>query len=90
MDHLFSHHHGVIGTPGFRAALRNRVALRNLVEALEHEFAGNMSLIFRKDLLAEVLLKILTDHPNDLAEACLNSIIDTVVHNGLAVWPQTV
>ena len=90
MDHLFCHHHSMIGTPRFRAALRNRIAIRNLVEALEHKLTGDMTLIFGKDLLAEVLLKILTDHPDNLAETSLNGIIDAVVHDRLAVWAQTV
>ena len=80
----------MVGTPRLGAAFGNAVALRNLVKALEDDLAGNMSLILRENLLAEVLLKVLADNPYNLAEASLDSIVDAVVHDRLTIGTQSV
>ena len=49
-----------------------------------------MTLILRENLRTELLLEILADYPYNLAESCLNGIVDTIVHNGLTVGAQTV
>ena len=90
VDHLLGHHHSMVGTPRFGTALGNGISLRDLVETLEDELAGDMTLIFGKDLLAEILFEILADHPDDLAKTGLDGVIDTVVHDRLAVGAQTV
>ena len=80
----------MVRTPRLGAALGNAVALRDLVETLENDLAGDMSFVFGEDLLAEILLKVLTDNPNNLAEASLDSIVDAVVHNRLTIGTQSV
>ena len=49
-----------------------------------------MSLIFGKNLIAEILLKVLTDYEDDFAKTSLDGVVDRVVHNGLPIGTQTV
>ena len=49
-----------------------------------------MSLVFGEDLLAEILLKVFSDNPDNLAETSLNSVVDAVVHDCLTIGTQSV
>ena len=45
VDYVLTHKHCVVGSPWFCATLRACEALRKSVDALEYEFAGDVSLI---------------------------------------------
>jgi hypothetical protein len=80
----------VVGAPRLLTALRYTESLWQSVECLETELTLYLTLVLREDLRAELLLEILTDNPYDLAESSLDGIVNTVVHDGLAVRTQTV
>ena len=80
----------MVGSPGFLATFRYAESFGQGIEALETEFAGDMSLVFGEDLCTELLFEVLTDHPYDLTESCLDGIVDTIIHDGLAVGAQAV
>ena len=80
----------MVGSPGLYTTFWSLEALGQCVECLEAQFAGYVTLIFGQNLGAELLLEILTDHPHDFAESSLDGVVDTIVHDGLAVGAQTV
>ena len=84
-DDILTHEYGMIGTPRLLPTLGNRKACGERIEALEAQLAGNLVLVLGENLLAELLLEVLTDHPYYLAESCLNGIVDTIVHDGLTI-----
>jgi len=49
-----------------------------------------MFLIFRKNLLAESVLEIVTYYKNNFTETGVKGIIDRVVHNGLTMRANAV
>ena len=75
----------MVGTPWLLTTFWYRESLWEIVQCLEAKFCWDMTLIFRKDFLAELILKVLADHENNLAETSLDSVINTVVHDGLTV-----
>ena len=76
---------GVGGSPGLAPALGGGEALREVVEALEGEGGFGFSLELGEDLGAEVVLEVLADDEDDLAEAGADGVVDGVVEDGLAV-----
>ena len=60
------------------------------LDALEAQFAGNDTFVFGENLCAELLFEVLANHPYNLAESSLDSIVDGVVHDGFAVGTQSV
>ena len=90
LDHVLTHQHSVVGAPRLLTALRYAESLWQCIECLEAELTLYLTLVLSEDLRTELLLEILTDNPYDLAEASLNGIVNTVIHDGLAVRTQTV
>ena len=84
-DNVLAHEHGMVRSPWLLAAFGYGKALRQSIECLEAEFAGHLSLVLGKYLCAELLFKVLTDDPYDLAESGLYGIVDRVVHDCLTV-----
>ena len=80
----------MIGAPGLYATFGNLEACGQGVEGLEAEFAGHLTLVLGEDLSAELLLEVLADDPHDFAESSLDGVVDTIVHDSLAVWTQTI
>ena len=60
------------------------------VGRLEHNLNGDVALIFGKNLVAEILLEVLADYEYHLAESGVNSVVNRVVHDCLAVGTETV
>ena len=90
LDDVLTHEYGVVCTPRLLTAFGYGEAFGQGVESLEAKFTLHLALVFREDLCAELLLEILADDPYDLAESGLDGVVDTVVHDGLAVGAQTV
>ena len=67
--YIFTHQHGMISSPRFSTSLGTREALRQIVDRLEYQFTRNMTFIFRKNLIPEILLEILTNYENDFTES---------------------
>ena len=80
----------MVRTPWLLTSFGNLEAIRQCIQSLEAQLALHLTLVFREDLSAELFLEILADNPHNLTESCLNGIIDTIVHNGLAIGAQTV
>ena len=55
----------MISSPRFSTSLGTREALRQIVDRLEYQFTRNMTFIFRKNLILEILLEILTNYENE-------------------------
>ena len=85
LDNILTHQNGMVGTPRLLTTLRNGESLRQCIQALETEFAGNMTFILGKNLCAELILKVTTYNPNDLSKSSLDGIIDAIVHNTLSL-----
>ena len=49
-----------------------------------------MTLVLAQNLLAELLLEVASDDPYNLSESGLDSVIDAVVHDTLALRTQCV
>ena len=90
LDDVLAHEDSVVGAPRLLTAFWNGKAFWQSIEALEAEFAGNVTLVLGENLCAELLLEVTTDNPYNLAEAGLNSIIDAVVHNALSLRTKCV
>ena len=80
----------MIRSPRLLTSLGAGEALRQVVQVLEHQLHRDMMLIFGKDLLAEILLKRLADHKDQLTESAANRVEDRVIHDGLAIRSQTI
>ena len=80
----------MVCTPRLLTAFGNVEALGQGIKALETELTGYVSLILGEDLGTELFLEIFADDPYNLAESGLDGIVDTIVHDGLAVRTQTV
>ena len=80
----------MVCAPRLLAPLRNRESCGQCVECLETQLTLHLTLVLREDLGAELLFKVLADNPYYLTKTCLNSVVDTIVHDGLAVRAQTV
>ncbi len=91
MDHVFGHHHGMVRSPGFLAALRHGKTVRQAIQFLIHEFHVDLAAetLFRIDLLESVSERV-TDDKDHLAETGLDGVVDRVVDDGLATRAQTV
>ncbi|MPM74990.1 hypothetical protein SDC9_121980 [bioreactor metagenome] len=90
VNHLFSHHHCVIGTPRLHPVGMEGKTFRQHIQLLEHQFYRYFLLIFTDDLFPEIIFKRLPDHKNQLSEAGIHCVINRIVHNGLAVGAQSV
>lgn len=90
VDDILCHQYGVICAPWLLAAFRNSEALGQCVKALEAELGRDVTLIFGEDLRAELLFEVFADDKDNFAEAGLNSIINTVVHDRFTVGTQAV
>ena len=80
----------MVGSPRLLSSFRNVEPFGQSVEALEHQFCRYMTFVFAQYLVAELLFEVFADNENYFPESCLDGIVDTVVHDGLAVWSQTV
>ena len=83
--HVLAHQYGMVGTPGLLAAFGNGEPFGQCIQTLEAEFAGYVSLVLRQYLCTELLFEILADYPYNLAESCLDSIVDAVIHDTLSL-----
>ena len=75
----------MVGTPWFLSSFWHFETLRKCINRLEDKLCRDMSLIFREHLLAELVLKVLTDNENYLAKTCLDGVIDGVIHDGFTI-----
>ena len=80
----------MVRTPRFLAAFGADKAFGQFVNRLEDQFARDVTLIFRDNLLTEILFKILADYEDQFAESGLDGIVDGVVHDGFTMRSQTV
>ena len=80
----------MVRTPRLRAALGAGEAFGQVVEGLEYQFAGDVTLVFRDDFIAEILFEVLADDEYQFTESSMNGIIDGVVHDGFTMRTQTV
>ena len=90
VDHLLTHHHGMVGTPGLSPLLGDLVGVGDLVHALEDQLYRDQPVVLGDDLLPKRLLEVPADDEDHLAKSCLDGVIDRVVHNGLPVGAETV
>ena len=60
------------------------------VEALEDELCGDVALILGEDLLAKLLLEVLSDDEDDLAKSRLDGVVYGVVHDGFTIGSKSV
>ena len=90
LDDVLTHQHGMIGAPGLYTTFWNLKSLGQVVDTLEAELARHMTFVFRKNLGAELLLEVLTDHPYYLTKTSLNGVIYRIIHDGLPVGSQTI
>ena len=89
-DHVLSHHHGVVRTPGLLAVGRAGETFGKCVERLEDEFAGDLVLVFGEDDLAEIVFEVFADYKYELTEAGVDGVVDRVVHDGLSLGAERV
>lgn len=89
-DHVLSHHHGVVRTPGLLAVGGAGETFGECVERLEDEFAGNLVLVFGEDDLAEIVFEVFADNKHELTEAGVDGVVDRVVHDGLSLGAERV
>ena len=89
-DHILSHHHGVVRTPGLLAVGGAGETFGKCVERLEDEFAGDLVLVFGEDDLAEIVFEVFADYKYELTEACVDGVVDRVVHDGLSLGAERV
>ena len=90
LDDVFTHHNSVVGAPRLLTSFGYCEAFWQRVEALEAQFAGNVALILRQNLRAELLLEVVTDDPHDLSKASLNSVVYAVIHDALALRTERI
>ena len=90
LDHILAHEHCMVGSPWLDTSFRNAESLGQRIQSLEAQLTGNLILIFRQDLGTELLFEVLADDPYHLTESGLDGVVDTIVHDGLAVWSQTI
>ena len=90
LDDILTHQHCMVRTPRFLTTFWALETFRESIDALEAKLTRNSALIFGKNLCAELLFEILADDPDDFSESCLNGIINTIIHDSLAVWAQTI
>lgn len=90
VDYVFTHKHGVVGTPRFGAFGGTGVSFGKFVGRLENDFNGYMALVFSEDFFTEVVLKVFTYYENDFTEAGAYGVVDGVVHDGFAVGAELV
>jgi hypothetical protein len=75
----------MVGAPRLLTAFGNGESFGQCIQTLEAEFAGYVSLVLRQYLGTELLFEILADYPYNLAESCLDSIVDAVIHDTLSL-----
>ena len=80
----------MVGTPRLLTTFGNAETCGQCVERLEAELTLHLTLVLGQDLGAELLLEVLADHPYNLTKTCLDGIVNTIVHDGLAIGAQTV
>ena len=80
----------MVGAPRLYTTFRNSESLRQGIETLEAQFTRNLILIFRQDLRTELLFEVLADYPYHFTESGLDGVVDTIVHDGLAIRSQTI
>ena len=90
LDNVLTHEHSMIGAPRLLTTLGNRESCGQCVECLETELTLHLALVLRENLGAELLFEILADNPYYLTKTCLNGVVDTIIHDGLAIGAQTV
>ena len=90
VDYACAHHQRVVCTPRLCATLRTCEALRQRVEALENKLARDMTFVFRENDATEVFFEILADNEHELAEASVDSVVDTVIHDCLTVRTELI
>ena len=91
VDNVGSHHHRMVGSPGFYTISRNGKAFRKFVQLLEYKIYLNLATkTFGSKNFTKFLFKKVTDNKYDLAESGTNSIVDRIVDNSLAAGADTV
>ena len=75
----------MVGSPGLLTALWHCEPFGKGVDALEDEFCRDMAFVFGEHLLTELLFEILAYYEHYFSESGLNSVVDGIVHDGLAV-----
>ena len=80
----------MVGTPGLLSASGNCKSLGQGVYRLETYFSWDVSLVFRQNLIAEILLKILAYYKYNLTKSGLNGIINRIIHDGFTIGAQSV
>ena len=90
LDDILAHEDCVVRAPGLLAAFGNGEAFGQSVEALEAEFAGDVTLVLGEDLCAELLFEVVADDPYYFAKAGLNSVVDAIVHDALTLRAECV
>ena len=80
----------MVGTPRLLSASRNGKSLGQGVYRLEAYFSRDVPLVFRQNLIAKVLLKILADYKYNLTKSGLNGIINRIIHDGFTIRAQSV
>ena len=89
-DHVLSHHHGVVRTPGLLTVGGAGETFGKCIERLEDEFAGDLVLVFGEDDLAEVVFEVFADDKHELTEAGVDGVVDRVVHDSLSLGAERV
>ena len=90
LDHILSHHHGVVCTPRLLAFCGAGETFGECIERLEDQFAGNFVLIFSEYDLAEIVFEVFADNKHELTEAGVDGVVDRVVHDGLSLGAERV
>ena len=80
----------MVCTPRLYAPFGNGETFGQCVEALEAQFARNVTLILRQYLCAELVLEVVTDDPHDLSKASLNGVVYAVIHNALTLRTERI
>ena len=88
--YIGTHHYSMVGSPRFGTAFGASEAFGKVINGLEYQFARNMAFVFGNNLVAEILLKIFTDNKHKLAKACIDGIVNRIIHDSFAIRAQSV
>ena len=80
----------MVCAPGFFATFWNSKTFGQCIDALETEFAGNVTFVLGKNLRAELLFKVSTDDPYNFAKASLDCVVNAVIHDALSLRTKCV
>ena len=80
----------MVGTPRLGTPFRAGEAFGQIVDGLENQFTRNVPLVFRDNLVAEILFEILADNEDEFAKSGIDSIIDRIIHDGFTIGAQSI